>query len=110
MKVLTCRHHNGGEKHLRLYPPCTPRHNLSASQADQLSHVKATTQIARPSKRSCNNTMFAMVELKGGFSGVDSMSVSTQGNWYKPSYLLSEHQRNSLNGRRDIKQLLSTMK
>ena len=51
-----------------------------------------------------------MVELKGGFSGVDSMSVSTQGNWYKPSYLLSEHQSNSLNGRRDIKQLLSTMK
>ena len=38
------------------------------------------------------------------------MTVSSQGNWYKASYLLSEHESNSYHGRNDIKQLLSRMK
>lgn len=109
-KVLTCRHHSGGDQYLRLYPPLTPHHNLSALQADQLSHVKATTRIAKPTRRFQNNTTFSMVTLQGGFSGVDSMTVSSQGNWYKTSYLLSEHESNSFHGRNDIKQLLSRMK
>ena len=109
-KVLTCRHHSGGDQHLRLYPPLTPHHNLSASQADQLSHVKATTRISKPTRRFQNNTSFSMVTLQGGFSGVDSMTVSSQGNWYNTSYLLSKHKSNSFHGQNDIKQLLSRMK
>ena len=38
------------------------------------------------------------------------MTVSSQGNRCKTSYLLSEHESNSFHGQNDIKQLLSRMK
>ena len=72
--------------------------------------MKDTTRIARPTWRFQNNTTLSIVTLQGGFGGVDSMTVSSQGNWYKNSYLLSEHESNSFHGRNDIKQLLRRMK
>ena len=106
-QVLTCRHHNNGDDHLRLYPPRPPHHNLSARQPDQLSHCVIVPRVARPTIAKAYNTTFSMSSQRGCFAGIDTMDVTTHSSWSHTSELLAQHESNSLAGRNDIVQLLS---
>ena len=107
LRVLTCRHHGSRDDHLRLYPPRPPRHNLSADQTDQLSHCVINPRIARPTKQNKFTTTHSMARQFGGFSGLDTMNVTTTGDWSKPSVLMAEHESNILHGRNDLIHWLS---
>ena len=101
---------------------CIPQNDIVATDAsDERENVfNAVGKSAMTSSSSSfkgskdfdsfNAATFSMVTLQGGFSGIDFMTVLSQGNWYKTSYLLSEHKSNSFHGRNDIKQLLNRMK
>ena len=106
-KILTCNRHGDGDKYLRLYPPRPPRHNLSARQADQLSHAISTPRIIQSTSRSKNNTSHSMGRLYGGFAGIDSGNISTHSSWKTSSYLMAEHECNMLSGRHDLVHLLA---
>ena len=53
------------------------------------------------------STKFAMVQCRSGFSGVDTMNVTTHSNFSKTSELLSTHEDASIIGRNDIRLLLN---
>ena len=106
--VLTCKHHNGGHDKLTLYPPRSPNHhNLNALQSDQLSHCVQVPRISRPMKPMKYSTKFAMVQCRSGYSGVDTMNISTHSDFSTTSDLLSRHEDASIIGRNDIRLLLN---
>ena len=105
-KVLTCHNHGRGDDHICLLSPRPPHHNLSAEQSDELSHIVSTPMIACPVRRNFNTTSFVMTCQASGFSGLDTMNMSTHSDWSKTSHLLGKHKNNSLHGHDDIVHLL----
>ncbi len=106
-KVLTCNRHDGGDKYLRLYPPRSPGHNLSAKQTDQLSHCVIVPRIAKPTIARQYNTIHSMSRMHGGFSGLDTANISTHSKWDRTSILMYMHENSMLYGRNDLVSLLA---
>ena len=52
------------------------------------------------------STKFSMVQCRSGFTGVDTMDISTHSDFSKTSELLSQHEDASIIGRHDIRMLL----
>ena len=105
--VLTCQYHNGGQDKLYFYTPQSPSgHILNAVQSDQLAHCVKIPRISRQTKALKFSTKFAMVQCRSGYSGVDTMNVSTHSDFSKTSELLSQHEDASIIGRHDIRNLL----
>ena len=117
--VLTCASHgadanpsgktvdrHGGDDHHRLYPPRPPHHYLSASQPDQLVHVTVNPRVAKPVKMKKTGTTYSMAKVNGGYTGLDSISVSTSSNFNRTSELMAQHEALALSNRDDLVHLL----
>ena len=79
---------------------------FNAVQSDQLSHCVKIPRIAKPTKASAYCTKFTMVQCWKGYSGCDTMNISTHSDLSKTSELLSQHEDASIVGRQDIVLLL----
>ena len=107
MHILTCRYHNNGDDKLYLFPPRSPSgHILNAKQSDQLSHCVKVPRISKPTKAMKYCTKISMVQCRSGFSGVDTMNISTHSDFSKTSELLSQHEDATIIGRKDMNLLL----
>ena len=105
--VLTCKYHDNGNDKLYCFPPRSPNgHILNAMQSDQLAHCVRIPRISRPTKALKYSTKFSMVQCRSGFTGVDTMDISTHSDFSKTSELLSQHEDATIIGRHDIRMLL----
>jgi hypothetical protein len=105
-RVLTCRHHDGGDDHLRLYPPRPPNHNLCAERSDQLSHITSNPRVVKATAMKKFGSTYSLVRQQGGYAGIDTMTISTSGDHSFSSQLLAEHEALSCH-RDDIVHLMS---
>lgn len=108
LHALSCIYHNRGRKKLTLFPPKSPYgHIMNAKRSDQLCHCVKIPRISKPvvAKKYC--TKFSMVQSRSGYTGVDSMNITTHSDFNFTSELLSQHESASIIGRKDISLLLS---
>ena len=109
--ILTCKYHDNGDDKLYLFSPKSPSgHILNAKQADQLSHCVKIPRISKQTKAKKYCTKFSMVQCRSGFSGVDTMNISTHSDFSKTSELLSQHHEDATIVRRNDMTLLSNQK
>ena len=107
IRALTCQYHDGGEDKLALFSPQSPNgYILNAQQSDQLAHLVKIPRISSQTKAMSYSTKFSMVQCRSGFSGVDTMNVTSHSDFSKTSELLSIHEDTTLIGRPDIHILL----
>ena len=102
LKVLTCCHHGSRDNHIRLYLPRPPCHNLSADKTDQISHCVINPRVAHPTIKNKFTTTHSMACQYGTFSGLDTMNLTTSGDWTNTSILLAEHESNILHNRGNL--------
>ena len=106
--ILTCKQHAGGHNKLTLSHPQSPyNYILNAQQPDQLTQCVQIPRISSSINPMNYSTKFAMVQCRSGFSGVDTMNISTHSYFSKISELLSQHENTSIIGRNDIRLLLN---
>ena len=103
LHVSTCKYHNNGESKLTLVSPESPyNHILNAKISDQLAHCVKIPRISKQMKAMKYCTKFAMVQSHSGFTGVDTMNITSRSDFSKTSCLLLQHKNASIIGRNDI--------
>ena len=108
LKIITCKAHHGGRDKLVLFAPESPHgHVLNAEMADQLAPCIAKHQVSKQMKASSYNTKFAMVQVHTGYSGVNSMQLTSHSDHSSASELLAQHEAATIVGRNDINLLLA---
>ena len=106
--ALTCCHHQNHASTKRLYThvPKKPHHNLSAEKCDQLSPCVVQPRTAHPMRAAKYNVVSGMNLQCFDYSGMDSMTIKSEGNFQRVSPMLSFHETLSIAGRTDINCLL----
>jgi hypothetical protein len=106
--ALTCRHHKNYASTKRLYThvPKKPHHNLSAEKCDQLSPCVVQPRTAHPMRAAKYNVVPGMNLQCFDYSGMDSMTIKTEGCFQSFSPMLGFHETLSIAGRTDINCLL----
>ena len=62
--------------------------------------------VARPTMKNKFTTTHPMACQYGGFSGLDTMDMTTTGDWTKTSILVAEHESNILHNHGNFVHLL----
>ena len=78
--VLTCKEHDGGTK-LYMIHPCRWKHNLSAKCSDQIGQAVINPRIIKPIQAAKYTTSFEMYCQSGSFSGINTCTNSSHGNY-----------------------------
>ena len=74
-------------------PPQEPHQNLSAPTSDQLAHASLQPGELKPMQPCKYNTTFTLMTQHASFGVVDSMNITTDGLFTRPSAMLGEHKR-----------------
>ena len=93
--ILTCNEHNGGTK-LCMIHTCRWKHNLASKRPDQLYQAVLQPRIVKPVKASLYSTSYQIFLQNGIFSGIDTCSATSYGNYNFKSILLSESEARSI--------------
>ena len=91
-QVCTCKHHGGGDDHLRLCPPLPMCNCFSANESDQLSHCVMNYHVTCGISCRKHNVTHAMVCQVGGLGGLETFNITTHSNWSKTSDTLALHE------------------
>jgi hypothetical protein len=108
--VLTCREHIGGGKGRYLHPPLNPHGSLPSRLGDQLAPAVVRPRTIKPVKAHKFSHTFQMHEMRGQFNGVDTLQIADHGRFDQHSKLLQNNESLTIQGRRDIKGMLSRWK
>ena len=102
---LHCKNLYGHGKYI--HPPEHPFGVFHSQYPDQLAPAVAKPRTIRPIKAHKYSTTFQMQETRGQFNGVDTMQLMSHHNFKIQSELLAEKESLTIQGRPDIKHLVS---
>ena len=89
----TCRNHDNGTQKKYFHLPRFPEYGaIPAPRADQLSHAVLKPRTLRHMKRSCFNTSYETVEMRGVYGGIDTCNITEFGNFNFTSHLTSRNE------------------
>jgi hypothetical protein len=106
---LTCRNHEGGDSGRYLHPPCNPFGSLPSVLGDQLAHAVVRPHTIKAMQAHTYSHSYQMHDMRGCFTGVDTIMLAEHGNFNKPSYVLHNHESLCIQGQKDIRILLSKL-
>ena len=93
--MLTCNEHSSGTKLCTIHT-CRWKHNLASKRLDQLCQAVLQPRIMKPIKASSYSTSYQMFLQNESFSGIDTCSATSYGNYNFKSILLSESEARSI--------------
>ena len=92
------------------HPPRNPFGTLPAPFGDQLAPEVVVPRTIKPMKASAYSNSYQMHDMRGYYGGVDTLSVADQGRFDYESVVARKYESLSLEGRKDIKGMLSRWK
>ena len=106
-RVLLCRNHKGGSKLDYVHIPRYPRGVLPDAMANQLAHAVVMPQTIRPMQARAYSNSYQMHEMRGSYSGIDTLDVTNLGWFDVTSKIRDYNQRLMILGWKDIRGLVT---